>query len=159
MKIVGIDCGLSGGIGCLEGNTPFDVPRLVAAMALPTAGEGPKRRIDASALKGWLRLYKPQVAFVERAQAMPKQGSSSGFIYGRATGYIEATILCCDIRLEIIEASAWKRRFNLKGGDKEGSRQKVLMMFPEHSQVFERKNSHNIAEAVLIGAFGLDLMK
>lgn len=154
MRIAGIDCGLSGGIACVETSSPFDTPKLIAAMALPVAGEGPKRRIDVSALKGWLRLYRPSVAFVERSQAMPQQGSSSGFIYGRATGSIEATVLCCDISLEIIEASAWKRRFTLKGKDKEGSRQRALMMFPEHSQSFARKKDHNVAEAVLIAVFG-----
>ena len=32
----------------------------------------------------------------ERAQAMPKQGVSSGFKYRRAVGTIEAAILCCE---------------------------------------------------------------
>jgi hypothetical protein len=41
--------------------------------------------------------YKPQHAYIERAQAMPKQGASSGFKYGRAVGAIEATLACCEI--------------------------------------------------------------
>jgi len=159
MRVLGVDPGLNGGMSIIETSAPFDLARIVAAGLLPTAGEDAKRRIDASALHGWLQTHRPSVAFIERAQAMPKQGSSSGFIYGRAVGALEATILCSGIRLEVIESRAWKQRFNLGGGDKEGSRQKALMMFPEQASLFARKKDHQVAEATLIAMFGADLMK
>ena len=37
---------------------------------------------------------------IERAQAMPKQGASSGFKYGRAVGAIEAAIALCAIPVD-----------------------------------------------------------
>ena len=40
---------------------------------------------------------------------MPKQGSSTGFKYGRAVGAIEAAITCAGSRSTIVEPSAWKR--------------------------------------------------
>jgi hypothetical protein len=36
---------------------------------------------------------------IERAQAMPKQGASSGFKYGRAVGALEGVITCCCLRV------------------------------------------------------------
>ena len=45
---------------------------------------------------------------IERAQATPKQGASSGFKYGRAVGPIEATVAGCGIPLTILEPRAWQ---------------------------------------------------
>ena len=53
--------------------------------------------------------HKPIRALIERAQAMPKQGASSGFKYGRAVGAIEAVITLCEIPVTIVEPSVWKR--------------------------------------------------
>jgi hypothetical protein len=58
---------------------------------------------------------EPQHAVIARAQAMPKQGASSGFKYGRATGAIEAVIACCENPLTIIEPTAWKEFHQLRG--------------------------------------------
>ena len=52
-----------------------------------------------------LLVHQPQQACNERAQAMPKQGSSSRFKYGRAVGAIETTIMLRGIPLEIVESS------------------------------------------------------
>ena len=61
---------------------------------------------------------------------MPKQGASSGFKYGRAAGALEAVLACCEIPLTIVEPTAWKKTHHLRGGDKEGARQRALQLFP-----------------------------
>jgi hypothetical protein len=91
---------------------------------------------------------------IERAQAMPKQGSSSGFKYGRAVGAIEATVTLCSIPVEIIEPSAWKRFWKLPGKDKESSRQKALQLFPAAHAALARKRDHGRSEAMLIALYG-----
>lgn len=150
MRILGIDPGISGGAAVIE-TAPLSI---VAAIALPTAGKAAKRRIDVAALHAWISAQSPQAAFIERAQALPKQGSSSGFLYGRAVGALEATVLLAKVRLEVIEPSAWKKTMNLKGKDKEGARQRVLMMFPAQAAEFALKKDHQKAEAALIAVFG-----
>ena len=59
---------------------------------------------------------------------MPKQGASSGFKYGRATGALEAVIACCEVPVTIIEPTAWKKAHHLHGQDKEGARQLALQL-------------------------------
>jgi hypothetical protein len=81
---------------------------------------------------------------------MPKQGASSGFKYGRAVGSIEAAIACCEIPLTIIEPTAWKKFHQLRGGEKEASRQRALMLFPHAHNLLARKMDHGRAEAALI---------
>jgi len=149
MKILGVDPGIHGGLAVVEISDGAE-PRLLDAIDIPVTGVGAKERVDVLALRAWAELHKPQHAFVERAQAMPKQGASSGFKYGRAVGAIEAAIACCEIPLTIVEPSAWKRFHRLHGGDKEAARQRALQLFPASHALLARKKDHGRAEAALI---------
>jgi crossover junction endodeoxyribonuclease RuvC len=124
---------------------PFDVP---------VAGVGPKERVDVLSARVWIQAHQPQHAFIERAQAMPEQGSSSGFKYGRAVGALEATIACCGIPLTIVEPSVWKRGCQLRGKDKERSRQRALQLFPAAHLLLARRKDHGRGEAALIALSG-----
>jgi crossover junction endodeoxyribonuclease RuvC len=104
------------------------------------------------AVRAWLVTHQPQHALIERAQAMPKQGASSGFKYGRATGALEAVVACCGIAMTVIEPTAWKKFHRLHGGDKEGARQRALQLFPAAHAMLARKKDHGRAEAALIAA-------
>ena len=130
-------------------------PRLVDAIDIPVAGVGAKKRVDVLAIRDWIVRHAPQHALIERAQAMPKQGASSGFKYGRAVGAIEAVITCCAIPLTIIEPSMWKKFHALRGGDKEAGRQRALQLFPTAHELLARKKDHGCAEAALIALSGL----
>jgi hypothetical protein len=72
----------------------------------------------------------------------------------RSVGSIEATIACCEIPMTIIEPSVWKRLHQLRGGDKEGSRQRALMLLPAAHALLARKKDHGRAEAALIPLAG-----
>ena len=149
MKILGIDPGIRGGLAIVAVNSS-SAARLVDAIDIPVVGVGAKERIDVLALRDWVLTHRPEHAVIERAQAMPKQGSSSGFKYGRAVGSIEATVTGCEIPLTIIEPTAWKKFHQLRGGDKEASRQRALQLFPSAHALFARKKDHGRAEAALI---------
>ena len=149
MKILGIDPGIRGGLAIVAVNSGT-AAHLVDAIDIPVVGVGAKERIAVLALRDWVLTHRPEYAVIERAQAMPKQGSSSGFKYGRAVGSIEATVSGCEIPLTIIEPTAWKKFHQLRGGDKEASRQRALQLFPSAHALFARKKDHGRAEAALI---------
>jgi crossover junction endodeoxyribonuclease RuvC len=149
VRILGIDPGVHGGLAVIELNDGA-APQLVDAMDIPTVGTGAKERVDVLALRAWIQTHRPDHAAIERAQAMPKQGASSGFKYGRATGALEAVLACCEVPFELVEPSVWKRARHLHGGDKEGARQLALQMFPAQHAAFARKRDHQRAEAALI---------
>jgi hypothetical protein len=153
--VLGIDPGINGGIAIIERGALRGTPRILDARNIPTTGADAKRRVDAVTFRDWILKYKPEEAFVERAQAMPDQGSSSGFLYGRAVGYLEAIAQCCGCRLTIIETRAWKHHFKIFGSDKELSRQCALSLFMEAEPFMKWKKDHGIAEAVLIGLYGV----
>jgi crossover junction endodeoxyribonuclease RuvC len=149
-QILGIDPGaVSGGCAIVELNDGA-APQLIDAIDLPVIGIKAKQRIDVLALRNWIQRHKPDHAYVERGQALPKQGASSGFKYGRGCGAIEAVIQLLEIPMTIVEASVWKRAHHLRGGDKEGARQRALMLFPSAHALLARKKDHGRAEAALI---------
>lgn len=164
MIILGIDPGISGGLALIESG---ERPRLLEAIDIPITGEAAKQRVNVTAVIRFIK--RAQAGFIERAQAMPDQGASSGFLYGRAVGALEATIVGMGIPHTIVESSAWKKSHGLiKPSDidgkawsrvvKENSRQRALQLFPEGQQFFPLKKDHGKAEAALIGRHGLILL-
>jgi crossover junction endodeoxyribonuclease RuvC len=127
---------------------------LIACIDIPVAGTGAKERVDPIAIRDWVLAHRPDLAFIERAQALPRQGSSSGFKYGRAVGAIEAAIMLAGVPLTIVEPSAWKKFHSLRGKDKEGARLRALMLFPNAAGMFARKKDHGKAEAMLVALYG-----
>ena len=149
MRILGVDPGIHGGLALVEINDGA-APQLVDAVDIPVTGVGAKERVDVLAIRTWIAAHQPQHALIERAQAMPKQGASSGFKYGRAVGAIEAVLACCEIPMTIIEPTAWKKFHQLRGGDKEAGRQRALQLFPAAHALLARKKDHGRGEAALI---------
>ena len=149
MKILGIDPGIRGGLAIIE-IIDGTAPQLITVSDIPVTGVGAKERVDVLAIRTWIAAHQPQHALIERAQAMPKQGASSGFKYGRAVGAIEATVALCSIPVEIIEPTVWKRFHRLPGKDKEAARQRALQLFPGAHTFFSLKKHHQRAEAALI---------
>jgi len=149
MKILGIDPGVRGGLAIVEINDGV-APRLVDAIDIPVTGVGAKEHVDVLAIRTWIVAHQPQHSLIERAQAMPKQGASSGFKYGRAAGAIEAVLACCEIPMTVIEPTAWKKFHGLRGGDKEAGRQRALQLFPAAHALLARKKDHGRGEAALI---------
>jgi hypothetical protein len=138
MRVLGVDPGVRGGLAVIELNDGA-APLLVDAADIPTVGTGAKERVDVLALRTWIQMHRPDRAGIERGQAMPRQGASSGFKYGRGCG-----------ALELVEPSVWKRARHLRGGDKESARQLALQIFPAAHALFARRKDHHRAEAALI---------
>ena len=156
MRILGIDPGaVSGGCAIVEISDGV-APQLVDAIDLPIIGVKAKQRIDVLALRNWIQQHRPDHAVIERAQAMPKQGASSGFKYGRAVGALEAALALCEVPMTIIEPPAWKKAHHLRGGDKESGRQRALQLFPSAHALLARKKDHGRAEAALIALAGVN---
>jgi crossover junction endodeoxyribonuclease RuvC len=153
-RILGIDPGIRGGLAIVAFNDGA-APQLIDAIDVPTVGSGAKERVNVLFIQEWLLQHGPASAFIERGQALPRQGASSGFKYGRSVGSLETTITLCGIALEIVEPSMWKRFFRLPGKDKEAARQRAIALFPAAHRFFARRKDHQRGEAALIALYGL----
>lgn len=162
MIVLGIDPGLSGGIALIESG---DCPRVILATGIPVFGQDAKRRVDVPRVLALLQPHKIAAGFIERAQAFAKQGASSGFIYGRAVGQLEACIMGMGLPFNVCEASAWKKTHGLirpkevdpdiwKKVVKKRSIERAKFLFPDSHGLFPRQGDHGIAEAILIASHG-----
>jgi Holliday junction resolvasome RuvABC endonuclease subunit len=154
-RILGVDPGIHGGLAIVE--LDGAAPQIIDTIDIPVAGSGAKERVDAIALRNWIMQRRPDHAVVERGQAMPRQGASSGYKFGRSVGAIEAVIACCVVPLTIVEPSMWKKFHGLHKAPgqtataiKEMSRQRALMLFPAAHHLLSRRMDHGRAEAALI---------
>ena len=153
MKIAAIDPGLTGAACILEQIN--GAVTLISVIDLPTAGEGAKRRLDAVTFASWLNSYGPTHVFIENARAMPRQGVTSMFRYGRVAGAVEGVVAAQLIPLSLVEPATWKRHLRLNS-NKEDCRARALQLLPSAASELQRVKDHHRAEAILLGFYGLE---
>jgi crossover junction endodeoxyribonuclease RuvC len=143
MKLLGIDPGsISGAYAVLETTTGAAI-----VGDLPVAD----KNINSSELSRLLRKYNPHTVILERVGAMPHQGVSSVFSFGRGVGRVEGVIGSCGLCLEYVTPVVWKKHFRLPGGskNKELSRVRAIELYPSLEGLSRKKDSGR-AEALLI---------
>jgi crossover junction endodeoxyribonuclease RuvC len=128
---------------------------LISVIDLPIAGEGAKRRLDAVTFASWLNSYAPTHAFIENCRAMPGQGVTSMFRYGRVAGAVEGVVAAQLIPLTLIEPATWKRHLRLNSS-KEDCRARALQLLPNAAGELQRMKDHHRAECILLGFYGLE---
>jgi crossover junction endodeoxyribonuclease RuvC len=155
--IVGIDPGITGALAFL-----FDGKWALYDMPLCNEKGSDKQEIDVTGLVDLLNLHKPQEAFLERAAPMPSigrsahrsMGATSAFRYGGSYYAVRAVLQCCGIPCTLVAPQKWKKHFELRGSNKEDSRQKALALYPKHKDELKFKYNHAKAEAMLIALWG-----
>ena len=153
MIFAGVDPGLSGGIAFLNTRTAnlrtFEMPIIEIKMK---SGKK-KRTIDCSILGSYFAEYNPHRCFVEQVGAMPGQGVTSMFNFGRAVGSIDGVLGALLIQSHFVTPQVWKKHFNLKA-DKYESLELAREMFRANSDDFIRRKDVDRAEAALIATWG-----
>jgi hypothetical protein len=139
--ILGIDPGVSGAIAFY---TPQH-PALVSVEDVPTAGD----HIDAATLADRIQQMRPAVAVIELVGAMPGQGVSSMFKFGRSFGTAIGVVQALDIPLHFVTPGKWKKHFRLSA-DKDAARALALRLWPDCAPNLARKKDAGRAEAALI---------
>jgi crossover junction endodeoxyribonuclease RuvC len=146
--IVGIDPGASGALAffdVLNGSlTLIDMP----IVEIERSGKA-KREISAAMLAGVIRSRGVQLGVIEKVGAMPAQGVSSMFQFGRSVGIIEGALAGLSITTHYLTPQAWQKAVGLRGG-KDGARARAAELFPAYAASFSRKKDDGRADAALI---------
>lgn len=114
-----------------------------------------KKRIDSRALHELLIEHAVDHVFLEQVSAMPGQGVSSMFAFGRATGIAEGVAATKSENMTEVRPQTWKTHFGLTGS-KDGSRELAMERWPRMAAYFQRKKDDGRAEAALIGLWGYE---
>jgi crossover junction endodeoxyribonuclease RuvC len=151
-NIIAIDPGLSGAFAILDKDTQV----ILHTQHMPTIRVGDRTELDESAIVRFFKLYKPEHAFIESVHAIPIWGSTASFQLGMTYGFIRAILACLEIPYTKIKPQAWKKAL-MEGmsKDKGASIVRVKQLYP--SIVLNLKKDHNIADAILIGRYGIAL--
>lgn len=152
MIIAGIDPGLGGAICLLstEGAVAvFDMP----TFALSRGGKN-KREIDARQLAAIL-AGKGAIghAFVEQVGAMPGQGVTSMFAFGKSYGIVLGILAVCGAPLTLVAPAVWKRVLRVPKA-KDGARARASQLLPYAAEQWPLKKHDGRAEAALIAWWG-----
>ena len=152
MKVMSIDPGLSGAMAVFDGDD------LIAVVDMPThelsRNGKAKRQIAASTLAGIFTQHDPRHVIVEKVSAMPGQGVTSMFSFGRSLGIIEGIVAAYDIPVTYVTPGVWTKGIG-RGAGKDASRARACELYPSHQKSFARVKDDGRADAVLIGAWYL----
>lgn len=148
--ILAIDPGINNGIAVLTIDR-----RLLLASEIPQIGEGANKRLNLTSFSDIVTNFRVTHAVIEDVSAMPKQGVSSTFRFGRATGALEGAIQALRLPISFVRPAQWKKDFGAKAKRDEDIRALAIQTWPEMAHRFGRKKDHNRAEAALIALWGL----
>ncbi len=96
------------------------------------------------------------MAAVEKVGAMPGQGVTSMFSFGKSAGYIEGVLSGLGIPYQLVPPVKWKKEFSLIGKDKRTSIECCKRLFPGldlRRTERCRTDSDGKAEAALIAEY------
>jgi crossover junction endodeoxyribonuclease RuvC len=151
--MIGVDPGAGGGVAMLSDSGEF-----LGGIRMPVLQATPKVKVvDLSALDQWMRDTRPvgtsgvlKGCVIEQVSAMPRQGVSSAFSFGRVTGAVEAWAAAMG-RTHWVTPAVWKKALNLTS-DKQASLDKARLEFGR-SDLWTVKANDGIAEAALIALY------
>lgn len=159
MIVIGIDPGLSGALCVLDSPYGADVD-LFTVVDLPVdevkVGAKIKRKLSAQLLRDMVEsVTKGDYAriFIEQVAAMPGQGVTSMFGFGRTFGVIEGVCAGLLLPVSYVQPKAWQKHCAVRGG-KDGSRARACEIFPQHAHLFSRVKDDGRADAALIAYYG-----
>ena len=162
MNILGIDPGNSGALAVLR--CEGDQIDLVSVHSFPRlrrkVSGSAKEEIDLAGLCVLLRglIDAKLTAYLERVGAMPGQGVSSMFTFGRAVGQVEALLVALGCPTQYVTPRIWKSRFSLTA-EKDESLRVAKLLWPAQAYLFDlgnKRDSIAVAEAALIGRYGAE---
>ncbi|MAG24439.1 hypothetical protein CMI47_02570 [Candidatus Pacearchaeota archaeon] len=156
---IGVDPGLSGGISIWHNGKfkVFDMPSVKKVIRKKT-----KRDMDLPML---VEIFDNNVGFcentvagIELVHAMPQQGVSSTFLFGRMSGIIEGCVAAFGYESYRITPQVWKKFYSEMHGldrkeQKDLARELAANMAPYIKDEFKRKKDDGKAEALLIANY------
>lgn len=146
MEIIGIDVGKKGAIALIthaKNVEIFDTPLIDDDYYIPEMAD-----IVSGYDKDHIHV------FLEKNNAMPKQGVVSMFTFGKGYGIWLGILGALKIPYTLVTPQAWKKAMMAGMRNKDDSRLRACQLFPLESLQFARKKDVGRADALLIAEFG-----
>lgn len=152
MRILGVDPGAGGALAVFDTQA-----NSLQITDMPTVeikrGQRFVNHVSAQLVADALRELNIDHAIIEKVGAMPGQGVSSMFAFGRAAGVIEGVLAGLAIGTTLVTPQEWMKAMRVVGG-KDGSRARAVELWPHHASLFARKKDDGRSDAALVAAYG-----
>ena len=149
MKLLTLGCdpGKSGAVAVLDTLTH----ELLGVADMPVVGKIISATLLAEQVHNWVDPLSiaRRTAVIEDVHAMPKQGVSSVFSFGRALGVVEGVLAGDGWSVRYVSPAKWKKALGLSA-DKGESRRRAIELWPAQASWFARVKDDGRAEAALI---------
>lgn len=150
-QILGCDPGASGALAFFSPESgTLDVIDMPVVQV--KRGGKLKSEISPQMLSSLIRPRLVDRAVIEKVGAMPGQGVSSMFQFGRSVGQLEGVLAALMIPTEYVTPQQWQKAVGVRDG-KDGARARAAELFPAYAHLFARKKDDGRADASLIAFF------
>jgi len=152
MRVLGVDPGAQGGLAIIHDG------KLVKGTRMPIVKVRGKAQVDARiVLEWWGDCLTPfDAAVIEAVHAMPRQGVSSSFQFGRMLGGIEALVSAVGKPVHYVTPASWKKAMGLSSEKQQSIDAAKVMFGADADRMLRYKADDGIAEAALIAAYWRD---
>jgi len=157
--ILGIDSGLRGGLALYSEDELLTFPMPIIVGKKLKNGKKLKDSIDivelAKMVDSWAKDIK--FAIIEQVHAMPSQGVTSMFNFGRVYGLLEMVVCANFIPLRYVTPQTWKKSLQVPA-KKNLARSRATELFPAYSNQWRKAKEDGKAEAAMIALYGSKLI-
>ena len=116
-------------------------------------GAKTKAEISPQMLAAIIRSRTPVLAILEKVGAMPGQGVSSMFQFGRGVGMYEGVLAALQVPVTYVTPQTWQKAVGSRDG-KDATRLRASELFPAYAQTFARKKDDGRADAACMAYWG-----
>jgi len=148
MVIWGIDPGINGALAAFHYEEG-----VIEIFDMPIMEVRGKKSISPQLVKGILSEHHGPVC-IERVGAMPGQGVSSMFNFGKGYGILLGVAAALEMPTQEIQPNTWMRALKVPQG-KDGHRARACELLPAYAQQFARKRDDGRADAALLAFYGV----
>ncbi len=151
--ILAIDPGLHGACALYDPAsnkvTTYDMPTHCIMVNHAT-----RHQLDLTALAQWIdnAALLCTTAILEDPNALPKQGITSAFSFGRVCGILQMALVMAEIPYTLVKPATWKRHMGVTS-DKDECRRRASQLFPSAASQWARKQDDGRAEAALLAYY------
>ena len=104
-----------------------------------------------------LNSFKIDLSIIEKVHAMPRQGVTSSFQFGRSFGSLETLAYLLSRRVDYVAPVVWKKYLGV-GSSKKDSLDMARLKFG-NNKVWDKKTNDGIAEASLLVLYWISKFK
>lgn len=150
MIVVGIDPGISGAIARYNSSEASAATQLII-WDMPILEVNKKKTISPYLVANILKEAAAPV-YIEKVAAMPNQGVTSMFNFGKGFGVILGAAAGLGLQTTQVTAQQWMKALRCQKG-KDANRERACELFPQYADMFTRKKDDGRADAALLAYY------